>query len=250
MDDYIHIKKYIKMHLILEDHIKEIRYRLTYTILTFVSSFMSSYLYSYEILYLSCRYLNRSLIFTSLSESFLSQIKFATFVSLIITLPFVIYHAWSFIKPGLYKFESVFYSRLLIFSLLLYIVSYIISSSMLLPVAVNFLVTFEFTSNHSFTLELYPKISHYLSFIVTIITSSIVFFQLPVILFLLQHLEWINTSFMIKNRKYFILMTFILATIFSPPDLGSQFLLALPSIAFYEFTIICFLYQDEKVLLK
>lgn len=229
----------------IEDHLKEIQYRVASVVCNFLLNFLSLYGYREELLSLLSESLARGLIFTSLAESFVSQLEMACFFSLLLTIPFCVYQMWAFLKPGFYGFEISFFRKIFLLSGLCYILSFLISYFVILPMAIQFLTSFE-SMETGFQLEFYPKISNFLSFVYKIFISSILLFQLPVMGLILYRWNWIDSDSMIANRRYFVLLSFVLAGIFSPPDIGSQLFLALPLILFYECILLFFLWMKYK----
>lgn len=238
-------KKDFFMYFVIEDHLKEIKIRGIYFLLSFLSTFIALYLSSNELISLITKPLQRGLIFTSITESFFSQIHLSLFFAFLFTLPFLIYQIWSFLKPGLYQYEVSFFSFLLKMSLFLYLLGYVIAYYVLLPFAVHFLVG-ENPGTSLVAIEYYPKMSRYFEFLSMLLISSILLFQVPSLLLGLYQMGWVQSSSFLRYRKYFVLLAFVLGALFSPPDILSQLFLALPLIALYELTLFLILYNELK----
>lgn len=231
------------MHIVLEDHIKELKYRALHVMFCILFHFVCLYIFRQELLFTLAHSLDRGLIFTSLSESFLNQIEMAAFFSLLLTIPYIIYQIWAFLRPGLYRFEVHFFQHLLRLSFLCYIMSWIVSYFVILPMAVNFLTAFEYTDPTTYQLEFYPRMSSFLSFVYKIMLSTLILFQIPILSLILYRFHLIHEDTMIRYRKYFLFLNFLLAAIFSPPDIGSQLILAIPMAFLYEAILLYFLYR-------
>lgn len=233
------------MYIALEDHIKELKYRTYHIIISLLFNFVCLYALREELLFALTYRLDRGLIFTSLSESFMSQVEMAAFFALLITIPYAAFQIWAFVRPGLHSFEVQSIRYLMRFSLICYIASFFISYFIILPMAVEFLTTFEYIGSSPLHLEYYPRIQSFLSFVYKVIISTIVLFQAPLIALILYRQNLIHAQVMIRYRRYFLFLSFLLAAVCSPPDIGSQLVLAIPMIIFYEAIILYFLFREQ-----
>ncbi len=177
-------------------------------------------------------------IYTHLAEAFSTYLNIACWGGLTLCLPFILIHTWKFIRPGLYHHERFITASILIVSPLLFLFGAAFAYYVVLPAAWQFLLHFQ----HHFgdmSLVFMPKMDEYLSFILKILFSFGCCFQLPIVCFGLCWLGILTTQQLKQGRRYAIVGIFILAGIATPPDIFSQFALALPLLILYEISIRC-----------
>lgn len=238
----------MKYYYLIEDHIDEVKYRMLYVTISFITIFIISNMYIYEIIYVLSGNLINSLIFTDLTESFTSQIELSFYIALILSFPSLIINIWLFTKPGLYYSENNKFTFFLVLTMFLYFLNIYLVIYIILPSAMHFFIQFQYLNQTSILEITYlPRMKRFLSFSYKIFFSFLVILQIPTLLILLFYYKIITLESMIKYRKYFILFAFILATIISPPDLASQFFIALPLILCYESTIFWILVFNKVI---
>jgi len=227
------------------NHIKELRNRIILIFIFFIISFIFSYhfieeIYDFILLPLSnLKEVNESkrIIYTNLTEAFTSYIRLSFTFTILILFPYIIWHIYRFIAPALYKKEKKIFNIILISSPILFYLGCAFAYKIVLPVAFDFFMSFENqTSNLPLILE--AKISEYLKLSQKIIIAFGLVFQLPVILILLIKSDIISLENLKKNRKYAIVIFFILGAIITPPDIISQIAIAIPMLILYELTLI------------
>jgi sec-independent protein translocase protein TatC len=185
---------------------------------------------------------NSYLIYTGLTEAFFVYMKLAFFASLIITSPFIIYQIWEFISPALHSNEKKYVVPFVFFSTLLFVSGVLFGYFIALPPAFQFFVSF----NNKY-LQAMISFSDYLSLFVTFLLGFGLSFELPIFMFFLAKLGIVNAKMLSKNRRYAILVIFIVAAILTPsPDALSQILMAIPLIFLYEVSIFVVKFAEKK----
>ncbi len=164
---------------------------------------------------------------------FMVPLKVTAMVAFVLTLPFILYQAWSFIAPGLYAHEK----RLGI--------PLIISSTLLFVLGMSFCYFFVFGQVFSFIASFAPKsitpapdIEAYLSFVMTMFLAFGIAFEVPVALVVLVKLGIVTVEKLKEWRSYFIVGAFGVAAVVTPPDVVSQLALAIPMCLLYELGIL------------
>ncbi|MFP1632475.1 twin-arginine translocase subunit TatC [Zhengella sp. ZM62] len=179
-----------------------------------------------------------ALIYTAPQEFFFTQIKIAMFGGLVLAFPLIAAQIYKFIAPGLYRNERRAFVPFLVASPLLFLLGAALVYSFFMPMVMWFFLAMEQTGGEGqVDISLLPKVSEYLSLIMTLIFAFGLVFQLPVVTTLLARAGLATSEGLKEKRKYAIVFAFIAAAILTPPDPVSQIGLALPTILLYEISI-------------
>ncbi len=221
------------------EHLGELRKRIIYiAIATFVAAIICSF-FSLQLLNFVMLPLQRALpakshiIFTGLTEAFWVRIESALVAALFFTSPFNFYQIWAFIAPGLKIKEKHFMIPFVFASSFLFIIGAAFAYFFIFPVAFRFLISYGGSN-----LVAFPSIKAYISLVLKLIFGFGLVFELPVVTFFLAKFGIVDHKFMIKNFAYAILIIFIVSAILTPPDIFSQFLMAIPLIILYLISIV------------
>ena len=235
----------------LTDHLIELRKRLVRSVIILLIGFGACYYYKDFIFAIITRPLvqvlpkNSYLIYTGLTEAFFVYMKLAFFASLIITCPFIIYQIWKFISPALHSTEKKYVLPFVFFSTLLFVSGVLFGYFVALPPAFEFFVSF----NNQY-LQSMISFGDYISLFVTFLLGFGLSFELPVFMFFLAKLGIVNSQMLSRQRKYAILVIFIVAAILTPsPDALSQILMAIPLMFLYEVSIFITKFAGKKKLI-
>ena len=234
-------------------HFLELRHRTIKLVFLYILFFVACYCYKDNIYRFLLNPLlkinamdNRKIIYTGLTEAFFSYLKLTCFCSFILTIPFIAWHVYAFISKGLYKYEKLVVASLLIFSPILFLLGSGFVYYFLMPKAWMFFLSFE-DHNVTIPLQLEARISEYLSLIIQLVIAFGIAFQAPIILIILNLLKIITAQSLINKRRIAIVINFILGGILTPPDVLSQFALAIPLILLYEISIIICKIIDNRI---
>lgn len=231
----------------LNEHLRELKIRLIISLIMMLISVAVSYIYAdkvFELLInplaeaLNSQGIERKLIYTNLTEAFLTKVKLAIFTGLLLTFPIIAWQLYRFIAPGLFKRERMAFIPYLIFSPLLFFAGAFLVYAYIMPLAWSFFLSFETELSTSLPLVLEAKISEYISLVITLIIAFGAAFQLPLVLVLLVHTGLVKVEKLIAFRRYAIVLIFLVAAIITPPDVLSQIALAIPLMLLYEISIL------------
>lgn len=173
------------------------------------------------------------LAFFSPAEAFIEYCKLAFFIGLFFASPVVLYQLWAFVSAGLREGERRTVLFALPFSVTLFLAGAAFSFFFVIPWALRFLIDFAGPN-------VYPilSISRYLSFVIMLLVSFGIVFELPVAVMILSKIGIISPSFLSRNRKFAVVVIFIAAALITPtPDAFTQCLMAVPMIFLYELSI-------------
>ena len=169
----------------------------------------------------------------TMSGQFSTHIMTSLFAGLVVAFPYVFWEIWSFIKPALYSKETKITRWVVFFTSILFSVGVLFGYYLVAPLSVNFLGSYQVSSQVSNTIGL----SSFVSTITTISFANGLIFELPMLVYFLTKIGLLTPEFMKKYRKHAIVLTLILSAIITPPDVTSQILVSLPLIILYELSI-------------
>lgn len=239
----------------LHEHLIELKTGLFYWATSFVIFFILSYyiaedIYKFLLLPLDS-YIqdpnHKYVIYTDLTEVFVSYIKLSLLSSFVMSLPVLLYQLYIFIAPGLRKTERKTLLLLFILSPVLLILSLCFVYKIIIPFAWEFLTSFQYHGNKdSFSLILQAKVSEYLSLVINLFIACGLIFQTPLLIIILVWLGVVEVLWLQKNRKFAVIIIFIIAAVVTPPDVFSQIALAIPLLLLYELSILLCKYVNKN----
>jgi sec-independent protein translocase protein TatC len=214
------------------DHLDELRHRLIISVIGIGVGFAISYAFSQQILLLLQRPMPTRLIFIAPTEAFFVNLKVALYAGLFLSIPLILFQVWKFVAPGLYEHERRYSYPFLIISTVLFLVGAAFAYLVILPVALHFLI-----AQGGELWQPNITLSNYLAFCMRLLLAAGLIFEFPVLMYFLTKVGVVTPEFLVKNRKYAVLVAFVLSAILTPPDVFSQILLAIPLFLLFEVSI-------------
>ena len=225
----------------LLDHLIELRRRLLYSIAAVVVAFGISLYFSEPIFGFLLKPLKaagqNTVIYTQIFEAFFVQVKVAFFAAMMLAFPVIANQLWQFVAPGLYKKEKRALLPFICATPILFLMGASMAYFVAVPMALHYLLGFQ-GSVGGVRREALPAIGNYLSFIMQFLFGFGLAFLLPVLLMLLERAGIVTRKQLVGARRYAIVGAFAIAAILTPPDIGSQLLLAIPLVVLYEAALI------------
>jgi sec-independent protein translocase protein TatC len=169
------------------------------------------------------------MIATDVIGPFLVPLKVTLLAGLVVALPYVLYQVWAFVAPGLYAHEKKLVLPLVVASFLLFLVGMAFAYFLVFPVVFKFMAAVAPEGVAWMT-----DIDKYFSFVLTTFMAFGVTFEVPVVVIVLARAGIVSVQQLKQARPYVIVGAFIIAAVFTPPDVLSQFLLAVPLCLLYE----------------
>lgn len=225
------------------EHLEALRGVLLKILLLFVIGCVPGWYFSELLLKILLKYAapeGFALHYFTLMEPFLTRLKIMLMLSLCITLPGALWWLWGFIAPALTTQERKALRMPVISILLLAVAGAAVSILFIVPALVKFSLTFAGP-------EMQPVIGigDFVSLILMVILAGMLLFQMPMVLLGLLTLGIVDLQTVRKKRPYVIVAIFFLAALFSPPDVFSQLLLAIPTWILFELSLLFYSAQKK-----
>jgi sec-independent protein translocase protein TatC len=219
-------------------HLEELRSRLIVCAIAIGVGFAISYVFSKQIFRLLILPLTRvlpaesRLIFTNLPEMFITYIKVSLVAGITLAIPVIFYELWMFLAPALYQREKRYLVPFVLFSSILFVLGALFGYLVVFPYGFKFFISFATED-----IQALPSVKQYFSFAIRLLLAFGLVFEMPIVVLFLTKLGLITPAAMKRFRKFAILCAFILSAILTPPDVATQFMMALPLIVLYELSI-------------
>ena len=173
-----------------------------------------------------------NLVTRELGETFVTHMKVAFYLGLVIAFPYVFYQFWLFLKPGLYPNEQKAAGGIVTICSILFIVGILFGYFIITPFAVTFLIGY--TINGVINS---PTLTSYVSYLIMFTIPTGVVFELPIIIYFLSKIGLVTPASMKKYRKHAVILILLVGAIITPPDPMTMFMVATPLYFLYEISI-------------
>jgi sec-independent protein translocase protein TatC len=236
-------------------HIKELKQRCLKIILSFLVLFcicfhQATSIFSWLSVPLQEALCHQGLapemIYTHLGEAFSTYMSVAFFASLFFIFPYLEWHLWRFVSPGLLNQEKKHLAPFLLLFPCLFLMGGLFCYYYVIPHVWTFFVQFSTAPQETLSIRLLAQMDGYLEITMKFIFAFGLCFQLPLIMLLLAHIGAGNAALFARQRRFVIVGIFLVAAFLTPPDVLSQIMLALPLWALYELSIIVIKIKEQR----
>jgi len=216
-------------------HLFELRTRLLHAIIAVVVVLVVLFPFAKDIYALLAAPLLKALpqgatmIATDVTGTFLVPLKVTLMAAFVIALPYVMWQAWSFVAPGLYQHEKKLVVPVILSSFVFFLIGMAFAYFFVFPVMFGF-----FASYTPAGVQMMTDIDKYVSFVLGMFLAFGLTFEVPVIVIVLVRMRVVSLEKLRSIRSYVIVGAFVIGAIFTPPDVLSQLMLAIPLWMLYE----------------
>jgi sec-independent protein translocase protein TatC len=169
------------------------------------------------------------MIATAVTTPFFVPMKVTLLAAFLVALPWILYQCWAFVAPGLYAHEKRMMLPLLVASLFLFFIGMAFAYFAVFPVVFGFLI-----GSAPQGVAVMTDIAEYLDFVIGLFMAFGFAFEVPVAVVLMALMGWVTLEQLKEARGYVVVGAFVVGAIFTPPDIVSQFMLAIPLWILYE----------------
>ncbi len=225
----------------LTEHLAELRKRLIIAAVAWLVAFIGCYGYGEKIFELVADPVRQalpegsSLVFINATEPFFTILKVSALAGVVIAFPIIIWQTWNFVAPGLYAHEKRMVIPFVLFSSLCFGTGTYFGFTLVFPTIFTFLVTYGTSVGG---VQAMLSMGAYLTLATRLLIAFGLVFELPIVIFFLARMGIVDHRWLARNRKFALLLAFVIGAVLTPPDVFSQASIALPFIILYEVGII------------
>ncbi len=234
----------------ITEHLEELRKRLIKALVAVFGLAIISYIFAEKILEVLLKPLLSSipegstLVFVNLTEAFIAYIKISILSGFVVASPYVFYQIWMFVVPGLYSREKKATLQFVSMAVLALFLGILFCYFIILPVLFPFLMSFG-----KELIKPMPTIKSSVSIVIRLFLIFGVIFEIPVTSFYLAKIGLLRSEFFKGARKFYFLLSFVIAAIITPPDIISQLIVGFPLFSIFEASMLL-AKLGEKMYLK
>jgi len=214
-------------------HLEELRWRIIICAVTVSACFVVLYTISDYLFELVRKPIGMDLVFLAPAEAFFVYLKISIYMAIFVSVPMILYQAWEFLAPGLLQSERKYTGGFVLFGAIFFLIGATFCYTMVLPYGLSFLIGYGGDG-------LTPMISvgNYISFVFKMTLAFGAIFEMPIIIVFLAKLGLVDPYTLGEKRSYFIVGSFVAASILTPPDVFTQIIMAVPMILLFELSVI------------
>jgi sec-independent protein translocase protein TatC len=236
----------------LMDHLVELRRRLIWSFAALFAAFCVCFYFANRIFAFLAQPLiagfgtgQGRLVYTKLYEAFFVEVRVAFFAAFFLAFPIIANQLWAFVAPGLYSKEKRAFLPFLVATPILFLGGAALAYYVVMPTAIRFFLGYQ-GQIPGIRQEALPAMGEYLSFVMHFILAFGIAFLLPVLLMLIERAGLVTRDQLKRGRRYAILVAFLVAAVATPPDVLSQFMLAIPLIVLYEISLVAIWFTERR----
>ena len=236
----------------LMEHLVELRKRLIWAFVALGIAFAGCFYFADKIFAFLVQPLVEAfgagqgkLIYTKLYEAFFTEVRVALFAAFFLAFPIIAMQIWLFVAPGLYAKEKKAFLPFLVATPILFLLGGALAYYVVMPTAFRFFLDYEGNLG-GIEQEALPAVGDYLSLVMHFILAFGISFLLPILLMLLERAGIVTRKQLIAGRRYAILVAFVIAAVATPPDVLSQFMLAVPLWLLYELSLVAIWFTERR----
>ena len=225
----------------IAEHLGELRKRMMIAALAWLVAFIGCYSFGEQLFeYIAAPVRQTlpegsSLVFINATEPFFTILKVSALAALVVAFPIIIWQVWTFIAPALYGHEKRLAIPFVFFSSLCFGTGTFFGFTLVFPMIFSFLVTY---GTNVAGISAMLSMGAYLTLASRLLIAFGLVFELPIVIFFLARLGIVDHIWLSKNRKFALLVAFVMGAVLTPPDIISQASIAVPFVVLYEVGII------------
>jgi len=196
-----------------------------------VCNFATKYFHTDKYCFKDLKY---SLLNTEMAGQFMLSFKLSFIVGIIVSMPFILWQVWLFLKPALSEKERKNTRGFVFYTTILFALGIMFGYFVLCPISVNFFFNYSLSS----TIENKISIQNIVGFMSLLVIGTGLIFELPILMYFLARIGLISSAFLNKYRKYAFVIILIVAALVTPPDVVSQIILTIPLYSLFELGIL------------
>ncbi len=214
-------------------HLEELRWRIINCAVTVSVCFVVLYAVSDYLFELIRKPIGIDLVFLAPAEAFFVYLKISVYMAIFVSVPMILYQAWEFLAPGLLQSERKYTGAFVLSGVIFFLIGATFCYTMVLPYGLSFLIGY---GGEGLT----PMISvgNYISSVFKLTLAFGTIFEMPIVIVFLTKLGFVDPHTLGEKRSYFIVGSFVAASILTPPDVFTQIIMAVPMILLFELSVI------------
>ncbi|MDX2494081.1 MAG: twin-arginine translocase subunit TatC [Desulfuromusa sp.] len=233
----------------ISEHLGELRKRLVISAASWLVAFLGCYSFGEKLFEYIAEPVRQalpegsSMVFINATEPFFTILKVSALAGLVVAFPIIIWQVWNFIAPALYGHEKRLAIPFVFFSSLCFGTGTFFGFTLVFPMIFSFLINY---GTNVGGVDAMLSMGAYLTMASRLLIAFGLVFELPIVIFFLARLGIVDHKWLSKNRKFALLLAFVMGAVLTPPDIFSQASIAIPFIVLYEVGVIVARFFGKK----